>query len=60
MTAMVAGLLADTATAEAMGVRARRVLESEDISAHAMARQFTEILPALRSSSEGRLQCGTA
>ena len=60
LAAMVAGLLADTTAAEAMGARARRMLENEGISTHAMARQFTEILPALRSSSEGRLQYGTA
>lgn len=60
MTAMVAGLLADTATAEAMGVRARRVLESEDISAHAMARQFIKIVPALRNQGEGSRQYTSA
>ena len=52
LAAMVAGLLADTASAEAMGVRARRMLETEDVSARAMARQFVQMMPTLRNEDK--------
>lgn len=43
----IAALLADTPAAEAMGTRARRMLESEDVSSRAMAAQFRRLIPAL-------------
>jgi hypothetical protein len=39
----VAELLADTQGADAMGMRARAMLESEDVSSAAMARQMRTI-----------------
>ena len=46
----IAELLANPAEAEAMGARGRRMLEQENVSAHAMAAQFRAILPALRTT----------
>jgi len=53
-------LLGDTPAAEAMGARARRMLESEDVSTHAMARQLRRIIPSLGETHEGRAQLPTA
>ncbi len=47
----IEGLLAERAQAEAMGARARRMLEQEDVSARAMADQFRAIIPALRTTA---------
>jgi glycosyltransferase involved in cell wall biosynthesis len=46
----IATLLADTPNAEAMGARARRMLESEDVSCEAMAAQFRILVPPLGRS----------
>jgi glycosyltransferase involved in cell wall biosynthesis len=44
---VIAALLADIPAAEAMGMRARHMLESEDVSSRAMATQFRRLIPAL-------------
>jgi glycosyltransferase involved in cell wall biosynthesis len=56
LSALVAALLADASGAEAMGARARRMLESEDVSTHAMAAQFRRLIPDLGGTHEGRAQ----
>jgi glycosyltransferase involved in cell wall biosynthesis len=43
----ITGLLADPDAAEAMGVRARRMLERENVSSAGMADQFRALIPAL-------------
>jgi glycosyltransferase involved in cell wall biosynthesis len=56
----IVALLADAPAAEAMGARARRMLESEDVSTQAMAAQFRRIIPALGEKHEGRAQLPAA
>lgn len=43
----IAALLANDSDAEAMGARARNMLEVEDVSSRAMAAQFCRLIPAL-------------
>jgi glycosyltransferase involved in cell wall biosynthesis len=51
LSAAVAGLLADRDGARAMGMRARRMLEVEDVSSAAMARQVARLARATRSDA---------